>query len=118
MFLKGFMMNNKLTSQIISMKMQRAGWILAFFALLSCGVIYVSVPLAAVAITLSFLSRGEVKTLTKANIWVLCMSITAIILSTALTVFMFAYVIGQYGSLDAFITEFENLYYNRPGVEI
>ncbi len=111
-------MNNKLTSQVISLKMQRAGWILAFFSLLSCGVIYVSIPLAAVAITLSFLSRGEVKTLTKANIWVLCMSITAIVLSTVLTVFMFAFVIKQYGSLDAFMNEFENLYYNRFGVEL
>ncbi len=111
-------MKNNLNRQIISLKMQRAGWIMAFFALLSCGVIYVSVPLAALSITLSFLSRGEVKTLTKANIWVLCMSITAIVLSTAITVIMFTLVIKQYGSLDAFMNEFESLYYNRFGVEL
>lgn len=79
-------------------------------AILSCMVFYLSYMFGALAIVFVLLSRGsEMKMSPKAKL-ALFLGIAAIVLSTTLTIGALIFAIEEFGSIEAMLQEYCNMY--------
>ena len=79
-------------------------------SILSCTVFYLSYILAALGIVFALLSRGDQMQLSRKAKIALFLGIGAIIFTTGVTIWALYYAIDQFGSIEAMLQEYCNMY--------
>lgn len=89
---------------------ETASWVLAIVAILSCTCFYGSYICGALAIVFALLSRGgQMKMSPRAKLG-LILGISAIILTTVVTIGAMYIAIEEYGSIENILREYCNMY--------
>lgn len=91
-------------------KMESAALILGIISVVTCLILYISIPCGALAIMFAFLSRGGNYKMSEKAIAGLWVGIAGIILTFIIYTFTFFFLLGLYGSIDGILNAYSTNY--------